>query len=198
MTCSFLLPSRARYDRLERAVASILGNSKDSEVLVRLDDDDPGAEEFKEAHPEARVFIGPREIKGVIGYLALHHMYTELAKEAIAPWVWMWNDDCTLEVNPSIDWEQRLRRFQTRNVIVHPEWHQWNSSKYRCDPGSAFPCVPNGQWGEGGIQDPMDSWLVELGQKRGWRTKFLVGVTANHQRDREELLEIHRQGSGKA
>jgi hypothetical protein len=200
MTCSFLIPSRGRYDRLEHSIASIRANSKDSEILVRLDDCDPGAGAFAVAHPELRVIIGPRQIGELYGYGALHLMYDELAQDATGAWLWMWNDDCFLEVEEGVDWEAQLRSFYTP-AIVHPQWHQLGGSGYQWDMRSAFPCVPSSQWsiedwGEGmpeGWSSGMDGWLIHRGKSRGWKPQFLDGVTNNHQRDTPEQLIEHRK-----
>lgn len=192
MICSFLIPSRARYDRLKKSIESIRAHSHDSEILVRLDHCDPGSIEFLMENPDVKTLIGSRDFGEYYGYKAVHLMYTELALAASAPWIWVWNDDSFLDVGEGFDWEAQLAGIEPKETIVHPEWYQLHQSFYQhCDSG--FPLIPNGSW-EGPMDVPIDTWMIERAKKLGWGRTWLGGVTVNHQRDSEQELLEHRDG----
>lgn len=202
LTCSVLIPSRARPDRLERAIRSVLDTAADRagvEVIVRIDDDDVASIRAIETIRElgARVLVGSRHA----GYASLGAFYTEMADASSAPWIWIMNDDAyVVDDQPTRDarmrWDQQLARAPIAGHIVQTEIYQLGGSGYSHVHGAAFPFVPNGCWRPLGFQsigDPPDTWLeMLLRRDHGWGTTFLEGVRSVHMRDPEDALAKHR------
>lgn len=137
-----------------------------------------------------KLFIGPR----LRGYATLNLLYTELAKAATGDWIWIMNDDATVEGK---DWDLKLKEIPTDGWIVQPEFIQNGMSLYQKCVGGPFPLIPRDSWSKWGattIPDPADTQLDELLRvHHNWGTKFLEGITVNHQRDNDEQLEAHRK-----
>lgn len=58
-----------------------------------------------------------------------------------------------------------------------------------------YVAMANHSWNEyfSVMPDPADAQLNQLARDKGWDTKFLKGVTVNHQRDSDQALEQHRK-----
>lgn len=213
LTCSVLIPSRARPERLEKAVRSILDTACDPssvEVIIRIDDDDPDTTRAIERLRElgARVLVGARRM----GYASLADFYTEMAEAASAPWIWIMNDDAWIEDDratrianwrwgsPTIrSWDSQLLLLGSSDtVMVQPEIYQLGGSAYPHTAGGPFPIVPNGCWKRYGLtrieNHCVDTWLHELlVRDNGWRTYFLEGIRVVHDRDSDAEIERHRR-----
>jgi hypothetical protein len=199
MLCSVLIPSRARAERLRKTIRSIRSTSDSArvEILVRFDDDDAGSLALI---PELegggiRVIVGPRGQ----GYQDLHLFYDELARAANGAWIFIMNDDATVEQRGT-PWDEQLARLPLEGFVVHPEVHQLGGSVYLNDAAGPFPIVPNYSWERLGcrfINDPTGNcagaWFDQLVWSLGWRWHFLAGVTFNHQRDDGPAIEAHRR-----
>jgi hypothetical protein len=94
-------------------------------------------------------------------------------------------------------WIDQLRRIPTTGVIVQAEMYKLGQSCYFDGEGSAFPIVPRDVWKRFGYErpeGPIDAWLDRLLRlDNGWRTQFLIGVAAVHERDDDAELARHRQ-----
>ena len=188
MICSCLIPSRGRFDQLVRAVNSLRATAasvNNFEVLIRLDDDDV-ASTSRIAEVESlcnvKVLVGPT----FEGYSSIDPIFlTELAKIAVAPWCWILNDDMTIEGGK---WDEKLMQIPTTGYIVQTEFFRLNQSVYHLCEGGNFPCVPTRCWeifGWERLLFPSDTGLDQLLRiKNGWKTWFLPGITAWHQRNK--------------
>ena len=195
MICSFLCPSRARPDRLAKTLDSIFATATmpgDSEVLVKLDVDEPRFDEYQTvvSRPGVKAIWGPRKN----GYASLAEVYTELALLANGDWMWVMNDDAWIG---GVGWDVQLAALPTTGLIVQPEIYQLGLGAYpRCE-GGAFPVVPRLVWerfGHTRAQEPIDTWLDQLLRfEHGWTTHFLPGIAVVHERDRDEVLAEHRR-----
>lgn len=217
---SVLIPTRARPERLIQTARSFRGffdSDDDVEILVRIDHDDADTiaaiSRIVEAGPNVRVFGGSR----LGGYADLHVFYGELAKLAVAPWVWIMNDDAwvrrqeswqlAMEFAPSVlpgffesapSLSAWLRARRTDRVIIQPDVYQLNQSRYPKCEGGAFPIVPTRCWEQFGYampESPIDTWLDHTLRQYGWVTEFLPGVTVQHDRDADDVLAEHRRMS---
>lgn len=192
MIVAVLLPSRARPDRLHKTIKSTYDTATDFEILVRLDDDDKMTldriDEFKQ-YDKVRLVIGPRER----GYGSLNIFYTELADMSQAEWISIMNDDAVYQGK---DWDKMLARVPKHGFIVQPHLYQLGGSHYYNCEGGAFPFVPNGSWkpyGPAIISDPVDTTLDNILRKeQGWKTYFLEGIGVVHDREPQEILDVHR------
>ncbi len=202
MICSVLIPSRGRPERLRQAIRSIreTSRSENVEILLRLDGDDASTlatvDDLAREH-DFRATIGPRRL----GYPSIGEFYAELASVAQGTWIWIMNDDAYVTGPPSgseTSWDVQLAAVPISGVIVQPECYQLGHSKYWSSPGGAFPLVPNGCWSALGKAfnggSAIDTWLDQLLRARnGWRTQFLAGIAAVHERDTEDVLAKHRE-----
>jgi glycosyltransferase involved in cell wall biosynthesis len=183
---SILIPSRYRVDMLKRCIESIQAAflPEDYEILIRSDDDDVGTRETVEAlerkHSNLKGFVGPCWLAGTKrGFTpSVNRLYEQLAKEAKAPWIWIMNDDCTVE---SEDGFGDLRNVPLTGYLVQPGTYKLNQSRY--DGCEAFPIAVNQAWlklGADAIGHPTDFFLVEFFAAHKWKVKLLPGLTVWH------------------
>lgn len=134
-----LLPTRGRTTGLTDSVTSIVGRAENRDQIQFIfgfdDDDTVGLEHFEgviqpflddhDVAYEAQVFAS-------MGYEGLNRYYNHLAKSADADWLFVWNDDATMETP---GWDSIVAgytgQFQILKVHTHNE-----------HPYSIFPIVP--------------------------------------------------------
>lgn len=193
--CSVLIPTRARPDRLRRAVESISDTVTDPmrvEVILRVDHDDPHLDAALALSFDGTITtkVGDRRQ----GYASMHEFYDELAGAAAGRWIFIMNDDAFVIGK---GWDEDLAKVPIDGVIVQPEIYQLGESLYPFCEGGAFPMVPNGCWhyyGWQGLRDPVDTQLDQLLRvQHGWRTAFLPGMCVVHERDPDHVLAEHRR-----
>jgi len=196
-TVAILIPTRKRVNRLIETIKSIIETTKDAsvEICLRVDGDDNetmlAIPYIFSLFPNTRVLIGQR----MGGYLSLSAFYNELSKVCDARWIFIMNDDITLE---GCGWVEQLERISTTGVLVWPECYQLGGSRYETH-GSAYVCpiVPNRCWDQFGRTEPgtpIDVWFTNvLRNGHNWRTEVLKGLTVNHNRDADEEIAKHRQ-----
>ncbi len=105
---SFLIYTRKRVERLKRTLDSIewTANNADSyQVVIWVDVDDDETLDYVETLPAPRykVLMGPRGR----GYLDLHKFYNACAKESSGDFLFLVNDDTTIETQ---GWDDVLKR----------------------------------------------------------------------------------------
>lgn len=192
-----LIPTRKRFDRLVKAIQSVkeTTDADNIEIWLRVDRDDTETVEqipmMLRVEPNLRVLIGDR----LDGYASLCCFYQELSYLCYAKWVFIMNDDITVEGN---GWDKQLATIPTDGVIVWPEFMQWNNSKYPSGSGYVCPIVPTRCWEKFGVKDlgnPVDMHLIGLlRDQQKWRVELLNGMTVNHQRDSDaDLIEFRKQ-----
>lgn len=190
--CAVLIPSRMRPDRLSRTVDSVFGTADPDfvEVLIRYDFDDFLTHhqliQIKDKYGDnVRCIVGPRKQ----GYPSLADFYTELSEATLAKWIFLINDDITIEGN---GWHQQLRAIPSSGVYVQPEFYHLGGSQYGSGSCYVCPVVPNGCWRHirRDLVNQVDVWLQEiLAKQMGWKTELLRGITINHQRDNDATLK---------
>jgi len=197
LLCSIILPTRRRLEKLSKMVASFAGSADPSrfDMRIKIDGDDSEtinglAEIIRNAPFDILATIAPRGN----GWADLHWWDNELSSQSNAKWVWIINDDMTLEGK---DWDKLLDLIPLTGFIVQPEIHRLGGSTYLRTHGGPFPIVPNGSWKQFGmtiIDEPPDTSLDQLLRvKNGWQTKWLEGIGFWHQRDEDSVLEAHRK-----
>ncbi len=189
--CAVLIPSRLRPDRLARAVCSVFDTSDPDfvEVIVRYDFDDFLTHAtligLKEKYGDnLRCVVGLR--KG--GYGSLNEFYTEMSEATLAQWLFLLNDDITIEGG---GWHQQLRAIPSAGVLVNAEFYHLGGSRYGSGSAGACPIVPNDCWRDVNrvMQNQVDEWFnAVLLKDKKWKLEFLRGVTINHQRDSDSTI----------
>lgn len=194
MICSILLPTRKRVERLKRCLDSLSTTAKveNYEVLLAIDNDD---EEMIRAipffnNPPVRYTIAPRGS----GWMALDKRNDELSSIARSLWLWMMNDDVTIE---GYGWDEQLKTIPTTGVLVQPQTMKLGGSTYSNLEWTCFPIFPKGCLEKLGKSlhglNPADQGIWEfLVKTHGWKTHHLKGITANHQRDSDDKIAQHR------
>jgi hypothetical protein len=134
-----LLPTRGRTHGLTDSVTSIVGRAKNPEriqFIFGFDDDDfVGLEHFEgviqpflDDHAvdyEAQVFTS-------MGYEGLNRYYNHLSKSADADWLFVWNDDATMETP---GWDTVVTSYTGQFKLLKVHTHNEH-------PYSIFPIVP--------------------------------------------------------
>ena len=172
---------------LKRCVASIYDvlPHDEFEILIRSDDDDEETgrvvKELENEHPNLKGFVGPCWIAGLKrGFTPnVNRFYAELANAAKTPWIWIMNDDCTVE---SEDGFGDLRNVPLTGYLVQPGTYRLNTSAY---PGCfAFPIAVNQAWvklGADTIEHPSDAFMTKIFTiDNNWEIKLLPGLTVWH------------------
>lgn len=185
---SILLPSRKRPGQLLGSIASFFYTSppdSNFEILVRLDDDDHNSlyylQDF-EAIPRVRVITGPSNAPPSTDHglrRKLNEIYTELALQARAYWLWVWNDDAWVRGNT---WYQQLQALIGQRALVLTNDLQNQQSFYKGASGEPFPIFPNGCWREFGLTgfpEPIDAEMNKL-LRAHWPELRLQNVCAVH------------------
>lgn len=137
-----LLPTRGRTDGLTQSVVSIVENAEQPdrlEILFGLDEDDEvGLDHFSSV---IQPWLDDREIAyqalsfESMGYTGLNRYYNTLAKSASANWLFIWNDDATMD---TLHWDKVVRTYDGKFLILKVHTHNEH-------PYSIFPIVPR-QW----------------------------------------------------
>ena len=136
---AILLPTRGRTASLTDSVTSIVSRAKNRaglQLIFGFDSDDSvGLEHFAnviqpflddhECAYEAQVFES-------MGYEGLNRYYNHLAKSADSDWIFVWNDDATME---TLDWDQIVLAHNGEFCVLKVHTHNEH-------PYSIFPIVP--------------------------------------------------------
>lgn len=108
---SFLLPTRGRASSCKASIDSLYQNADNKlsfELLLAFDDDDEETREMVLDHckwlgVQHQYIVTPR-----YGYRKLHLYVNKLCKIARGEYLWLWNDDATIETN---GWDTILERL---------------------------------------------------------------------------------------
>lgn len=143
-----LLPTRARTHSLTNSVTSIVGRAADRtklQIIFGFDEDDTvGLEHFEGV---IQPFLDDHDVDyeamafESMGYQGLNRYYNKLAESASADWLFVWNDDATMETP---GWDDVIRCYDDQFKILKVHTHNEH-------PYSIFPIVPQ-------------AWLDLLGQ----------------------------------
>ncbi len=186
---SALIPTRGRVMRLIKTLGSLRQACDDPdtlEILLRVDDDDKAT---IAALPEivhefgARVHIGPRNL----GYDSMGVFITELSDLALAPWVFIIDDDATV-IGKGMD--SKLKAVPLTNHVAVCEFYKLNQSVYRAAlPVGMF--VPNKCWKQYGFEmlgSPVDEFLRGmLITEHKWNLSLLHELTYFHEWDDQTM-----------
>lgn len=173
---SVLVPSRERPEGLARSIQS-LGDG-DFEVLVRVDDDDPRLDAYRQF---PGVVIGAPH-----GYAGLHHYYDELAGRARGEWLFLWNDDCIMQTR---NWIDVVREFDGKMAVLNP---RTNHDNWAIDM-NVFPILPRKMvevMGHFSLSRHNDSWIEFVARDAG--IMFRVPISILH--DRADLTGKNDDG----
>lgn len=195
--CSVLIPTRGRPEAVLKAIASVRQSASPDEVDIwlRLDrDDNISLNALPKLLDEAHVVMGHR--RG--GYYNLNIFYTELADHSNAPYVWLFNDDCTIKG----DWIGELRFWiddhakRKEHVKFEPGIYQVGKSEYTNHTPTTCPIIPNGCWRQFGLDTVpavTDVQTHELLTFNGYQTVFLPKLRLIHERYPDEVYRNHRR-----
>lgn len=157
-----LLPTRGRTDSLARSVLSLVDHAADQDsiqLILGFDNDDTvGLTYFSERlQPE----LDRRNIAYTVmefeplGYARLNEYYNAMVRESSAEWVFVWNDDATIETD---GWDNIINSHvgQFKLLAIHT---------HHDHPYSIFPIVPRA-WvelaGRLSIHQMIDAELSQL------------------------------------
>jgi hypothetical protein len=134
-----LLPTRGRTDSLSRSVFSMVEKAQQPDRLQLLFgfdfDDTVGLDHFSTV---IQPWLDDRDIDyeaigfESMGYVSLNRYYNTLAASADADWLFVWNDDATMDTT---GWDQVIRLYDGQFKIL--KLHTHNEHPY-----SIFPVVP--------------------------------------------------------
>jgi hypothetical protein len=197
MICSILMPTRGRPDRLEKAIDSLYNSVSDLdqiEIILKLDNDDLQSFTGLKNLKHSKIIVGPRKN----GYDSLGDFYQEMADLAVGKWVWIFNDDVTIEFSKTEkSWEQQLLEFSSDGIIIHPECFTIYNQVNMHYVGGPFPFVPTNCWKKFNHpipnSEPIDHWLHYMLLDAGWETKFIKGMIIHHNRDEIGVLSDYRK-----
>lgn len=175
-----------------RAVESIddSANGSDYEILIRMESDDQKTLALRGRLQAwgCKVVTGSAD-----GYAAIGRHFTYLSSLAQGQWVWIFNDDMTIDsINGG--WDTKLAQVPKYGYFVEPMTHKLNHSVYANDPRCGAPAFIRNCWDQFGITEftpRLDYEIPEKLEGVGWKPWFLEGVTVWH--DRNEA-EIRRRG----
>ena len=188
MTCSILIPTRGRIEKLKRSIESLISNASKSghEILMRFDFDDHETRDYVaylcSCSDRYRAIPGPR----YEGWASNNRFYQELASMARGEWCWVWNDDCLIH-GP---WDKVLSNVPDSAQFVQPYTYKLNQSVYHRCADNGFPLVRTKKLQSMfPLQHPIDKWLHdEIVVKEGHPVWWMDSVTVEHQRTQDETL----------
>jgi hypothetical protein len=192
--CAILIPSRKRTEALQKAIASVrktVPNQNKIAIGVRYDTDDKETQALrdKDGHLADYWICGPR----YNGYYSLGKFYTELAMATSAKWVWLFNDDVTVEG----DWINDLGVVPGQMHMVHPQMYQIGKSEYAMVAPTTCPIVPNQCWkwcGMSEVPGVTDAHLYDLlVNVNRWQNVFLGNLRMKHERYADAVYYEHRK-----
>lgn len=188
MTCSILIPTRGRVEKLKRSIESLIFHAwtNDYEILLRVDEDDLESVDF--AQMMSGLIGRIKFIRGsrYEGWRSNHRFYQELVSIAAGEWCWIWNDDCLIH-GP---WDKALSNVPDSAQFVQPDTYKLNQSVYYRCADNGFPLVRTKKLQSMfPLQHPIDKWLHdEIVVKEGHPVWWMGGITVEHQRTQDETL----------
>jgi Glycosyl transferase family 2 len=185
---SVVLASRGRAALLDESIRSLLGQAVEPdriEVLVKIDEDDPGTHEYlvktwPRMHSPVRWFVGPRGG----GYLNLHVAYNMLAAEARGEWIFVWNDDSMVRTQ---GWDALIPEPWGPICLLNPA-RCWPDGKAPTRPDMCFPLVTRkavAAMGHLSLNAHIDAWLNEVFEPFGAR-RDLPEVQVEHHAEKTQ------------
>lgn len=190
---SILLPSRKRPELLIRCLSSIANNASNPasyEVCLRLHRDDLATIKLLPIILQicpVRVVIGFQHN----GYNSLAWFYQECAAISRGDYVWIANDDVTVNTPGWDDVFKEYVRTKKDDAIVMPQTLIMGGSKYIDWLNNPFMFLPNKCWERCGMPrfvNQFDAALWTLLRQHGWRTDF-VPIEVEHSHDPERNLK---------
>lgn len=156
-TISIMCPSRQRSKALEENIKILLSLAKNPEfidIVVRIDDDDPEINEYKNI-PGIKLIIGP-----AFGYRGLHIYYNDCAKASVADsWLFMWNDDVLMETK---NWDTLIHKYDNQFICLAPQSFPHKKEF------TIVPIIPK-KWidiiGYLSLNAQSDAWLEDIARK---------------------------------
>lgn len=176
---SILIPTRARYDQLHQAMASIKATCPNRdliEVVIRKQTDDAIMQKWQDVSGlNPVVFTG----EPMQGYESLNEFYQECANHASGRWVMIFSDDTQFE---GVGWVEHLEKVPCWGHIVYPWTITNNASVYHKAGCGPVPIVPNGCWNFYGwkLGNPIDTWLHTQLHSKGWTDYFIPDMKVIH------------------
>lgn len=186
-----LLPTRGRTDSLTRSVSSIVEKSTrpdQLEFLLGFDDDDTvGQAYFKSV---IQPWLDSKDIAyqavewKSLGYAGLNCYYNELARSASADWLFVWNDDATMDTQ---GWDDVVRSYDGQFLVLKVHTHHEH-------PYSIFPIVPRQWFDLLGVLSRHQMIDAEISQNAYMLDVMqIVDITVTH--DQSELTGKHDETS---
>lgn len=180
---SVLLPTRGRAELSFKSLKTLwdtVGNNRDIEYLIALDDDDKESISYYESTAipymeknsiEFQVHVVPRW-----GYAQLNNYINYLGQQASGKWIMFWNDDAMME---SKNWDKKIEKHTGKfRVLRMPDQSQ--------HPYSIFPIIPH-EWkvllGDLSPQQMTDAWVSQI----AYLCNIMVNIPVKVTHDRFDL-----------
>jgi len=172
---SVLCPTRERPQQLRDSVTGLLDLAADPgqvEILVAVDaDDDVTFREtsFRDVPGDIRMCVFPQRH----GYPHLEVYYNTLAAQAKGEWLFIWNDDATMETPR---WDQFIKDSPPGflwAVPCNPEAQPWHPSEFPVIPAAWFRHL-----GRLSLHHSVDMWMARVALATD--TGIHIPVTIDH------------------
>lgn len=160
---SVLLPTRGRREVLVKSVLDLCAkahNPRRLEILLGIDDDDTGIQEYIKDH-----LAQPLQDMGVecrasifqpLGYARLHDYVNTLAAYSTGDWLFFWNDDGIMVTD---GWDDVITQYDGQFKLLAPR------DNHNGHPYAIFPIVPRDWYilmGHLSLNAQNDAWLSHL------------------------------------
>lgn len=156
---SVLLPTRKRFDLLNKCISSLIESAKNFkdnvEILLAMDIDDSETIskvclKYKDFN-NIKIVITPR-----YGYKYMHKYVNLLCSVSSGDWLFLFNDDATME---SKDWDLEVLKYNGNFCIVNPSVSNGTFG------GMPFPIIPK-EWfdivGHFSLNCSCDTWIQDI------------------------------------
>lgn len=174
-----LLPTRARTSSLTNSVTSIVSKANDRsdmQILFGFDEDDSvGLDHFESV---IQPFLDDHDVAyqamafESMGYAGLNRYYNALAESADADWLFVWNDDATMQTSR---WDDVVRNYDGQFKILKVHTHNEH-------PYSIFPIVPRAWFDALGVLSRHQMIDAEISQNAYMLDIIeIVEITVNHE-----------------
>lgn len=196
---SVCIPTFRRVERCKEAIRSIVNACDDPaniEICLRVQHGDVASMEqipqLVGLAPVVRVVVGLT----YGGYKNHHLFFNDVARIADGTWMWLIDDDCTVERFQNGLGIDSIMASQEANSIVLPRTYWLNTSSYDYCTDTPAVMIPTAWWSEHQIAkagSPLDRAVLGTLRKKGIGTRF-IDIEYHHHHDSPDAWRSHKAG----